>query len=150
MKAAYALWQYAERSANYIFGKSLGNPLAETIYFELKSSPQGLTLSEISSRLGHHASKEEINAALQLLKKMGLIQFFTVKTAGRSAVLCKATEKEAKFEKEKVTRKEEVLSTIEDLKPAEQKKTLTFRIKRKTKLPDNGNGESAAKGRARK
>jgi hypothetical protein len=43
MKAALALWQYCEDSARYIFGDSLGDPLADQVLELLRTAAQGMT-----------------------------------------------------------------------------------------------------------
>ncbi len=85
LEAALEVWRYAEESALYIFGDSLGNPLADEVLSILRSSPEGLTRTEISSRLfGHHKSGS-LGSALGLLQTRGLVYFRQVPTAGRSA-----------------------------------------------------------------
>ena len=41
--AALALWDYVERSAYFLFGDSLGDPLADDLLRLLRSCPAGLT-----------------------------------------------------------------------------------------------------------
>ena len=43
LEAALALWEYAAASARWVFGDSLGDPLADEIYRALLEEPDGLT-----------------------------------------------------------------------------------------------------------
>jgi hypothetical protein len=43
LEAALALWDYAENSARFVFGESLGDPKAEKLLKTLKVTPDGLT-----------------------------------------------------------------------------------------------------------
>jgi hypothetical protein len=73
LRAALALWKYCEDSAKFIFGDSLGNVLADQILTGLrKKGNEGLSRTEISNLFQRNKDKEEIDAALVLLKKMGM------------------------------------------------------------------------------
>lgn len=82
LNASLALWQYAEASCRYIFGESLGNPVADTIHKALRSRPAGMTRTEISALFGRNKSKDIIDAALALLATNGLAISTSEKTAG--------------------------------------------------------------------
>jgi hypothetical protein len=43
LEAALAAWKYAEESARFIFGDSLGDPVADELLRALRKSPHGLT-----------------------------------------------------------------------------------------------------------
>ncbi|MBU6429897.1 MAG: hypothetical protein KGR26_12865, partial [Cyanobacteria bacterium REEB65] len=43
LAAGLALWEYAEASARFIFGDSLGDPVADEILRSLRAAPEGLT-----------------------------------------------------------------------------------------------------------
>ncbi len=51
IQAAQTLWQYAEDSARFIFGDATGVPVADTILRALRTSPAGLTTTEITYNL---------------------------------------------------------------------------------------------------
>jgi hypothetical protein len=53
LKAALAVWDYCEASANYIFGTKTGNPVADRIIEALKESVSGYR--EIPSGASHNA-----------------------------------------------------------------------------------------------
>jgi hypothetical protein len=67
LKAAHALWQYAEQSVYHIFGNALGDPTADRIQTALQDSENGLTRTEISNLLGRNRPAAEIDRALNAL-----------------------------------------------------------------------------------
>lgn len=71
LEAAGSLWRYSEDSADYIFGDSLGNNLAEQILKGLQASSEGLTRTEIRDLLGRNQKAKDISEALGLLKVSG-------------------------------------------------------------------------------
>jgi hypothetical protein len=81
--AALAVWDYAEASARYIFGDSLGNPVADQILKELRKEPEGLTRTEIRDLLGRHGNASEIEAALRVLSETGMARCQHEQTSGR-------------------------------------------------------------------
>lgn len=83
LRAALALWKYAEDSAEYIFGNSLGYPLADFILAALRKAPNGLTRTEISKLKTGHATQEEIEAALNILLENEVAEMTTESTGGR-------------------------------------------------------------------
>jgi hypothetical protein len=83
LKAALAVWDYCESSVAYIFGGTLGDPVADTILAALKAAPDGLTRTEISNFLGRHQKSETIQQAIEELQRRGFILKETVETDGR-------------------------------------------------------------------
>jgi len=83
LKAALALWEYAEASARYIFGSALGDPIADEIYRALCGSPDGLSRTDISALFKRHRDAQAIGRALELLRRQGLAWSKQDKTAGR-------------------------------------------------------------------
>jgi hypothetical protein len=71
LRAALALWKYCEDSARYVFGDSLGDPLADEILRELRILRDGMSRNEILNLLGRHQSRGKIAAALATLKHCG-------------------------------------------------------------------------------
>lgn len=90
MTAALALWQFAEDSARFIFGDSMGDPLADAILAAIRSSAEGMTRTEISKFLGHHKSSVQIERALSSLAALQLIERMRHPTQGREAERWKA------------------------------------------------------------
>ena len=83
LQAALALWSYSEQSAQFIFGASTGNNVAETIKRALDDDPEGLSRTEISSGLFKRNTKSQtIARELNQLAKSGFI--FESKTTGDS------------------------------------------------------------------
>jgi hypothetical protein len=93
LEAALAVWKYCEDSVRYIFGDSLGFPLADLLLHELRTAmPEGLSRTEISNRLGRHKSGEEISRALNSLSERGFARSVQKQTDGRPIERWLATE----------------------------------------------------------
>jgi hypothetical protein len=86
LRAALALWDYAERSARRIFGRRLGMPLADVLLEALRARGP-LTATAISGLFGRHRSAEELHQALDLLRDLGLVERRAEETGGRPATL---------------------------------------------------------------
>jgi hypothetical protein len=71
-QAALALWTYAEISATTIFGIRIGHRLADYLLALLRSTPAGLTRTQIRDALGRNRHADEISEALRLLEDYGL------------------------------------------------------------------------------
>jgi hypothetical protein len=71
--AALAVWTYAEDSARYIFGESVGDATADRILTSLRRSPDGLTRTQISDLFQRNVNAAEIERALELLRTAGLV-----------------------------------------------------------------------------
>ena len=105
LQAALAIWDYCEASAAFIFGDSLGNPLAERVLQMLQEAgEQGLGLAAIYKELSGHATNEELHPALRDLHSQGLARFEKVKTSGRPRQVWFAT-KAARERSEQIARK---------------------------------------------
>jgi hypothetical protein len=84
LEAAYALWQYCEASAQYIFGDASGDGLADEILVALKNASTGLTQTELNKLFSGHKTSDAINSALASLQARGLVVSFDDQTGGRS------------------------------------------------------------------
>ena len=84
LKAALAIWDYADESARYVFGDATGDPVQDTIVMALKASPGGLSRTAISGLFGRHVKADRIDRTLAELKKFGLAYSESVETGGRS------------------------------------------------------------------
>ncbi|MCX6628585.1 MAG: DUF3987 domain-containing protein, partial [Candidatus Solibacter sp.] len=73
LRAALEVWRYCLDSARFLFGASLGDPVAETILKELRRRGSGgITRNEIRKELfGQNKSSEAIGHALQSLQSGG-------------------------------------------------------------------------------
>jgi hypothetical protein len=83
LRAALALWQYAERSVRFLFGDSTGNPDADVILRALRADIDGLTRTEVSNLFARHASAARIGRALELLNQKRLARVEHEGTGGR-------------------------------------------------------------------
>ena len=72
LKAALALWEYAEVSVRHIFWDAVGDPDADSILTELRRKPGGLTRTEISALFGRNRSAPVIDRALSVVRTNGL------------------------------------------------------------------------------
>jgi hypothetical protein len=84
LKAALALWQYAENSARYIFGNKTGNSVADKILDFLKNRQEGVSKTEINELFGGHRAPTQIDNALSLLETLGSIDKKVIETSGRN------------------------------------------------------------------
>jgi hypothetical protein len=89
--AALAVWDYCETSVKYIFGQTLGDPVADAILEALQAAPNGLTRTEIYNLFGRHQRSENIQQAIGELLRQGLISIETVETSGRPTEKLKYT-----------------------------------------------------------
>jgi hypothetical protein len=85
LKAALAVWYYAEASARYIFGDATGDAVADSIEEMLSGSPEGLTRAQIRDAFGRNKSSERLGAALELLERLGRVRNEIEQTGGRPA-----------------------------------------------------------------
>ena len=70
LRAAEALWKYAEDSARYVFrGKQSG--LLDEIHALLRESPNGLSKTELYTLLGNNVSRTALDNALSELERTG-------------------------------------------------------------------------------
>ncbi len=71
--AALALWDYCEASAGYIFGDTLGDPVADELLRAVRmAGAQGLTRTQIRDLFGRNRNASEIERALSALSEGGL------------------------------------------------------------------------------
>lgn len=85
LEAALALWTYADASAAFIFGDSLGDPVADELLRALRSHPAGMTRVDITNLFARHRDRGQLESALAALAERGLAYFVREKTAGRPA-----------------------------------------------------------------
>ena len=93
LKAALAVWKYAEASARFIFGDKEGDPIADTILVNLRDRlPDEMTQTQISNLFQRHQDGSRIQRALQTLERDGLVTRQTAETGGRPVTWWRATE----------------------------------------------------------
>jgi hypothetical protein len=83
--SAVALWDYAERSVYHIFGDDTGDPVADELLKLLRSSPNGLSRSELRDYFGRNQSSDRIGRALGLLLQHKRVWCQRQDTGGRPA-----------------------------------------------------------------
>ena len=83
LKAALEVWRYAEDSVRFIFGDSLGDPVADTILRHVRGSSNGLTRTDVSNIFARNASSVQIDRAVQQLVEKGLVTQEQEKPDGR-------------------------------------------------------------------
>jgi hypothetical protein len=86
LRAALAFWRYAQQSAAFIFGDSLGDPVADEILRALRGNwPEGLTRTQLRDLFSRHRGAAEIGRALELLARLDLAFHQIEQTDGRPA-----------------------------------------------------------------
>jgi hypothetical protein len=91
LKAALALWDYAQRSARWTLGQATGDPLAEHIHAALRRSPDGLTRTQLRDLCQRNLPAQRLEQALATLAAQGRATRQRTLTAGRPAELWTAT-----------------------------------------------------------
>ena len=86
LRAALAVWNYCEVSAQYIFGDALGDETADAILAGLYAAESdGLSRTAIRDLFKRHKSASDIERALSVLASLGLASRTNTPTGGRSA-----------------------------------------------------------------
>jgi hypothetical protein len=83
--AALAVWDYVEASVRFIWGDSLGDPVADEILRALRApqaEKEGLTRTQIRDLLGRNQAGDRIGRALGLLLEYGLARMEESKDKG--------------------------------------------------------------------
>ena len=83
LKAGLAIWDYADASARFIFGDATGDPVKDTILTSLRTSPDGLSRTEISRLFQGHQKSDRINRSLEDLHQLGRVKKGSIDTDGR-------------------------------------------------------------------
>ena len=86
-RAALALWNYAERSARWIFGTATGDPNADRILSALRAAgKEGLTRTDITHGIFQRNIRPAVlDSALRLLVATGAAKPAKIDTGGRKA-----------------------------------------------------------------
>jgi hypothetical protein len=83
LQAALAVWDYVEASARFIFGDTLGDPVADELLRALRRTPDGLTRTETSHLFGRNLDARRIGRALETLLQYDLVRCQREETEGR-------------------------------------------------------------------
>ena len=82
LKAALAVWEYAEASAKHIFGDATGDPIADRILQALQLGE--LTRTQVNNVFQRHLAAARISQALNVLRSLKRADMRMEETAGRS------------------------------------------------------------------
>lgn len=94
LEAAWALWRYAEASAEYVFGNALGDPIADRLLAAITTAgPNGMDGTEQHAALGRNFSAKQLNDARTTLEQRGLIETTKHETGGRPKLVSCVTKK---------------------------------------------------------
>jgi hypothetical protein len=74
LRAALAVWDYAENSARWCYGHSIGDPLADELWQAISRRPDGMTRTEIRDHFSRNKRRHDIDDALSRLTHAGLIE----------------------------------------------------------------------------
>ena len=85
LRAALAFWDFAERSARYIFGDRLGYPEADEILQALRANSEGMTRTQIQQLFQRNKTAEQIQKALEFLLHNQFAEKIVEETSGRPA-----------------------------------------------------------------
>ena len=94
LKAALALWQYAEASTRTIFGDCLGDPDADSILRAIQVSGE-LSDSDLSNLFGRHRSAAKLERAKAIILETARAYCETVQTGGRPRMVWRLGAKKA-------------------------------------------------------
>ena len=72
LRAAVAVWDYAEASVRYVFGDRLGDPIADAILQALGAGE--LTQTELSGLFARNLPAGKLNRALGMLQEAGKVE----------------------------------------------------------------------------
>ncbi len=82
LASAYAVWGYCEDSALHLFGDQLGDADADKLVDALRSTPEGMTRTEIRDLFGRNKKPEDLQRILNLLEHAG--KAYSERAAGES------------------------------------------------------------------
>jgi len=85
LMAALAIWEYSERSVNYLFGESLGDTVADSALALIRGCPHGISRTDIAKFHGNNLSSARLSSALGLLLKFNRARHEVRETGGRPA-----------------------------------------------------------------
>ena len=91
LRAALAVWRYCEDSCHYIFGKALGDPIADGLLRALRSRPNGMNRTDMNRMFKGHKGSTQISRALGVLSELDLAKPQVQATDGRSVEVWFAT-----------------------------------------------------------
>lgn len=86
LRAALALWDYCDRSARWVFGDALGDPVADAVLDALRAAGDaGMSRTELRDLFQRNREGAQIAGALRALAEAGLAVMRHEDTGGRPA-----------------------------------------------------------------
>jgi len=83
LEAAAAVWSYCRASARWLFGNSIGDPVADRIAKALSTVPEGLDRTAVRDLFSRHEPSKRITSAVELLERRGMVKVTVQPTDGR-------------------------------------------------------------------
>ena len=92
LRAALAVWDYCDRTAQFVFGTTLGDRNADEIMRRLElAGPKGMTRTDIRDVFQRHLPPDKIGLALDLLRRRRRVTCDLVDTGGRPLEVWRAS-----------------------------------------------------------
>jgi hypothetical protein len=111
LRAALAAWDYCNRTAQFVFGTTLGDRTADEIMRRLElAGPKGMTRTDIRDVFKRHLPAERIGFALDLLRQRGRVTCDLVDTGGRPSEVWRAMQPVAESDESAESDKRPVIS----------------------------------------
>jgi hypothetical protein len=79
LRAALAVWEYAEATARYVFGDATGNPIADEILHGLRGKAGGMSRTEIRDLFARNKNSTSLQGAIGTLLEAGLARCVKIK-----------------------------------------------------------------------
>jgi hypothetical protein len=92
LHAALEVWRYVDDSTRYIFGMRTGDEIADRIRAALLARPEGMSRTEIRNLFSRHETEARIEAALDVLLRLGQAVKQAIGTGGRPREVWRATQ----------------------------------------------------------
>lgn len=73
LRAALALWDYCDRSAEYVLGGSQGDAVSDDVLVAVRGHGDWMTRTEIVNALNRHASGARLQRAIDALRASGML-----------------------------------------------------------------------------
>jgi hypothetical protein len=86
LQAALAVWEYADQSVAWCYGRSVGDPLADELWTAISHRPAGMTRTDIRDHFSRNKRRHDIDYALSLLRRAGMIECRRDAVGNRPAV----------------------------------------------------------------
>jgi hypothetical protein len=84
LRAALALWEYAEATAHWVWGDAIGDEVTDTLVCGLQTAGDaGLSRTNIWGLFDQHITKRQLEKSLTSLLEKNVIKRESVKTSGR-------------------------------------------------------------------